>query len=347
MRLPSWLRGISRRGVRPRPAARPGPQVEALEDRRYPSCTLSYSDGTLTILGDNRANTVEVRDLGARGVAVTCDGHAFPVFAAVHTIVIRTGDGSDTVNFLCGDPDQTPAPRSIDIDLGNGNDTFNCAMGDPNERIAIGRLDVTVRGGAANDYFKVDVRNVLCGDPNQFTFYGDEGDDTFDIRFQDVTMGDPDQRLAVNVFAGNGSDRANLNFIGDPNQRTGQLGVLADMGNGDDFAAVNIASIGDPDQVRAVVLGGRGDDLLALNVYASWNGDSGHWPVGVVDGGPGFDTGQHTVYVEAINCEVDRLTELDLTGNDLPTATHSTALGEATLPHPTSGGLAVELHPHC
>ena len=73
------------------------PRVEALEGRDCPSCTLTFQDGLLSIVGDRGDNDIAVVNTWA-GTQVTCDHEGQVTFVGVRTVSIRTMEGDDRIS---------------------------------------------------------------------------------------------------------------------------------------------------------------------------------------------------------------------------------------------------------
>src|SRR5207302_5903423 len=100
---------------------------EALELRDCPSCTMTFRDGLLSILGDRSDNTVAVLNTYT-GTQVRCDQQEPRMFMGVTAISVRTLDGDDHVSFVSNGTElPTPTPN-LTGDLGGGNDVFAAAI---------------------------------------------------------------------------------------------------------------------------------------------------------------------------------------------------------------------------
>ena len=98
------------------------PRLEALEDRSCPSCTTNLVGSTLTILGDQAANIIEITDDGAGTIKVVCDGGAEASYTGVQNIVVRAGASGDTVDYtLTGDKSDQ---LNLDVAMQQGADQF-------------------------------------------------------------------------------------------------------------------------------------------------------------------------------------------------------------------------------
>jgi hypothetical protein len=117
---------LAGRARKPRPR-RPQtfrPEVQSLEDRWCPSCTVRVVDGnTLQVLGDNADNNVVITDSRPRSIQVTCDGRTSPRFTGIPDLQVNLGPGNDGL-VLNWDADMPSVPTDTRIDLGDGNDRY-------------------------------------------------------------------------------------------------------------------------------------------------------------------------------------------------------------------------------
>src|SRR5438067_6244771 len=89
------------------------PRVEALEGRDCPSCTLTFQDGLLSILGDRGDNDIAVVNTWA-GTQVTCDNKEPVTFVGVRAVSIRTMEGADHVSFV-SQSGEVPVPVPVPV----------------------------------------------------------------------------------------------------------------------------------------------------------------------------------------------------------------------------------------
>jgi hypothetical protein len=263
------------------------PRLEALECRRVLSCTIVEEAGVLTITGSSRANDIAIEDDGtdaAGNVVVTCDGEEYTSTDVVTSIVVKAGNGKDTVSYTLTGDLAGGVSRSVDINLGNGHDTLTASLE--------GSLGNETDGGATLE----------------FTAQGKNGHDklTLDALATDIGA---DGRLAVELDGGNGKDTLEAHFAGLVN---GELSLLALGGNGKDAIVGDLTvDAGSTGSVDAEVSGKNGKDDLTLTV-ADNSGDDGDPDTddtssidlqAVADGGRAKDTCTHTDNVDVIACE--------------------------------------------
>jgi hypothetical protein len=82
-------------GASPAPLVGLGPPVAKLGVRQVEGCTAFVERGTLSVIGDESANVIEIVGT-ADGVQVACDGST-DTFDSVEEIVVEAGDGDDQV----------------------------------------------------------------------------------------------------------------------------------------------------------------------------------------------------------------------------------------------------------
>ncbi len=122
---------LSRRSLRRRPS------LEALEARHALAGNVIavLTEGTLTILGDEQSNGVNIiydvatkqHRIGgtdAGGSATTINGAATPAaFSGVKHVQVRLGVGDDKLDFGAADQVYTAIGKKLTIEMGSGNDT--------------------------------------------------------------------------------------------------------------------------------------------------------------------------------------------------------------------------------
>ncbi|HMC66303.1 MAG TPA: hypothetical protein VKI65_15305, partial [Gemmataceae bacterium] len=212
----SWLRFV--------------PRLEALEDRSCPSCTTNLVGNTLTVLGDQAANTIQLTDDGTGTIKITCDGGAEESFAGVTNIVLRSGASGDTVTYeLTGD---RSGELNLDIALQQGADQFNANL---NASLLAGaKLDITVNAGNGADTLNLTATNanVAAGAELGVTLNGNNAKDQTTFDFQ----GNIDGQLELRAEAGNGVDSIAADVAGDI-AAGGKLVMFFGAGNGQDSIA--------------------------------------------------------------------------------------------------------------
>jgi hypothetical protein len=231
--------------------------MESLSDRTVPSASVVQTGETLTITGDQHANTVEIKDDGTpSGLTVTMDGVNYPVSGAVTMVVVNTKGGADTVSYdLTGD--YVGTTRTVEVLLGNGNDTFTADLGHGID--AASTLALQVNGGNGKDNLSV---TGTGGGPVAGT-------------------------LSVQLNGGNGMDAISFDYSAEVD---GSLMFTADGGNGKDTISGDVTvAANSTGTVLAHVQGGNGKDDLGLSVTG--DGLSGLSKLDAsVDGGHGKDT---------------------------------------------------------
>jgi hypothetical protein len=172
-------------------------RLEDLEAREVPATHASVVGHTLLIIGDNKADTVQIKDNG-QGTLTVDAGTTHLTARAIHHVAIFTGGGDDKVSYtLTG---ALKEAEHIDVFLGPGADTgtFDFKAG----VAAGGHLDLNLHGGAGADKLKVDVGNVAKGGSAAFDVHGGPGKDA--VYFHAV--GDVGGRLIATVHGDGGND---------------------------------------------------------------------------------------------------------------------------------------------
>ena len=296
----SWLDRLSRSFFGPsvrtrRGSGRPLP-VEALEDRKYLSATMTLlnSGHTLSIVGDRSDNHIAIAQTD-HNVVVTADGAPAQSFTGITSILVSTGDGNDDVRVIYGfnpqpDPPGDTLRPSFDlrVSLGAGDDTF---VGDI--MFPPGPCRVGVDGSLGNDNVTfrtaVDPNDRGLNHPNDASalFYANlgAGDDVFNGDF--VFPPDPCQ---VIVVGGDGND---VVACIDRNSR-GLIGLSAsntvfsvDLGAGNDVFNGDFAF--PPGPCRVTVNAGAGDDVVKLNAMLDHNAGGFNFSTNLGLGNDRFD----------------------------------------------------------
>ena len=273
---------------RSRRAGLRGLPVEALEDRKYLSATMTLlNDGhTLSVVGDRSDNHIEIVQ-DDRGVHVTADGAQTQNFTGIELILVQTGYGNDDVRVIHGFNPQPDPPgnqwRSLDlrVSLGEGDDKFAADL-----RVPSGTIRVGVDAGNGND--AVTFRTV--SDPNS----------------RPQSAGDGSVRtvmLYANLGAGNDVFNGDLQFPPDPCRLMVMGGSGADSINALIGLLSNATPIGDVQGTIDLSLnGGDGnDDIRSAARNVNLNGRV------TIDlqGEAGNDIVQQTVEMVRVNAGLD------------------------------------------
>ena len=181
------------------------PRLEQLSDRVVPSCTADLTGGVLTITGDNHANDIQITDDGTT-VTVTCDGDAGQDFTDVTKIVVKSGNGSDTVSYDLTSDGTVAVSREVNVHLGNGQDIFNGTVN--GDLIDGSALSMTTHGENGKDTVNMVVDGgVAAGATLDVLLCGGNGKDVIDSSYTGLLMGD----LTWKVTGGNGKDELGAN----------------------------------------------------------------------------------------------------------------------------------------
>ena len=277
--LSQFTRSLFRSDVRSRRVGFRQRPVEALEERKYLSATMTLlnSGHTLNIVGDRSDNHIAITQ-NNHDVQVTADGGPTQRFTGITSIQVSTGDGNDDVRVIYGfnpqpDPPGDTLRPSFDlrVSLGAGDDTF---VGDI--MLPPGPCTVGIDGGLGND-------NVACIDRNSLgTNYPSGSSAIFYANLgagNDVFKGDfefPPDPCQVIVVGGDGNDVVSVHGIVDPNERSiidpnlRSAVFSVDLGAGNDVFNGDFAF--PPDPCRVTVDAGAGDDVVTLNAMLDHNG---------------------------------------------------------------------------
>ncbi|HQX51988.1 MAG TPA: hypothetical protein PLR25_18860 [Planctomycetaceae bacterium] len=260
--------------VRSRRVAFRPPAIEALEDRKYLSATMTVlSDGhTLNIVGDSGDNRIDIVQ-DDRGVHVTADRGSLQNFTGIQAITVQTGYGNDEVRVIYGFNPQPDPPgdqsRSLDlrVSLGAGDDKFSADL-----QVPAGTIRLGVDAGTGNDsvtfrtvsdpterpggVIDPNVRNVLL-----YANLGD-GNDVFNGEFQF-----PPDPCQVMVIGGGGADSINA-LIGLLSNATpagnaqGTIDLSLNGGDGNDNIQSAIRNVNLNGRVTVDLQGGAGNDIV-------------------------------------------------------------------------------------
>lgn len=241
------------------------PALESLEGRACPAVFVSVVGTVMTVVGDNAANTIAIRDDGAGYLTVTADGQKFEG-TGITAVRVRAQAGDDAVSYALTAP--LTGLRSVDLDLEKGNDA------------ALIDLRPGVAGGALN-----------------FQAQGNDGTDTLMASVGTITIG---SFASVQVNGGNDADRIDVTFAG---TLAGSLGLKGSGQDGNDTVVQNVTlAANSSGKLDASVRGGKGDDHLTLKV--SPNAAALAFASLTLDGDDGIDTWVATANVRVRNAEI-------------------------------------------
>jgi hypothetical protein len=224
------------------------PRLEPLEGRCVPACTITPSGTTLTITGDNNANTVIIDDNGAGAITVTCDGAVSVPFAGIQSINVDTKSGNDAVFYNLNDNLLTGQVRVLSVALGQGNDFFRARSKEINPT-----TDADLN---ANSSLTISASGQQGRDTLFFDFSKD-----FDINAGAV--------FQVLVNGNKGRDLVAVDMLG---QLDGNFTLTANGNQDRDKLAATIGlEVGSTGSLNATLNGQAADDLLGLVVTRSRN----------------------------------------------------------------------------
>jgi hypothetical protein len=230
-----------------------------LGERALPSVTwVDNGSGTVTIIGDQQANAIDITDNGTGGVTVTTADWTKDFDGSTTKVVVWSRGGADAVTYTVADGLTDAVTRSVVVNLGNFSDSFDGHLGD---LPAGSDLTLKVYGGNGEDSLSV-TGGAVAGKVT-VGLYGGNGWDTMSA---DVA-GDLSGEFFLTMLGGNGKDNVSATFAG---SLTGTLDATLNGGNGWDTvgAALSIDAVADgstatPD-VTVRVLGGNAKDDLSL-----------------------------------------------------------------------------------
>ena len=237
-------------------------RCEALEVRDCPAAQIFQFGGYLLVAGDAAANNVLINDLGNGRLAVMAD-NKFEVRTNVHTVIVATGGGDDSVSYnLFG---AASAANLVSIATGAGNDSISFNGTALNDSLTVG-----VNAGIGDDDISANLGGVPLGATVNLFLSGSAGADSFDLN----ASGEVDGALNVRANGGGGVDTL-----------SGDIDVAANStGN-----------------VTTILAGSFGDDFLDLSVTGA--GLGGIALIAEIRGGLGTDTGVSTSNVTEVGIE--------------------------------------------
>jgi len=228
---------------------------DVLEDRTVPTCSISETNGTLLIVGDNSNDGVLLNDNGTRtlngqttsDIFVTCGTKSYDTHSLITDIRVITNGGADQVLYNLNVALTMGQGRRLFVDLGAGNDFFGASFADslqPNTN-----MQIVAKGGSGRDRLSVDAGAVFIPDT---------------------------ATLNVNLQGGDDQDIVNLNFSG---VVSGFVFLHADAGAGFDAINNNVTALpGSDGLLKTDVRGGPGPDRVRMFVRKSLTTDSGRIP---------------------------------------------------------------------
>jgi hypothetical protein len=243
-----------------------------METRDCPSCTITFRDGLLSIVGDSSANQVAILNTWT-GTQVRCDQQEPHTFMGVTAISVRTLDGDDRVGFVSDGRERPTMTPNATFDLGGGNDSLTGAISGH-----AGPCRLAAGGGAGNDMLTVNfLPEVQAGEVPEVQYQADlEGGAGNDmIMFNasyvpEVQSGHvPEVQFLLNARGGAGDDMimAGTNYV--PEVQTGfvpevQFHYNLGGGAGNDTLVMNTYG-GAPQMLDCTMLGDEGNDSLTAN----------------------------------------------------------------------------------
>lgn len=270
----------SRRATRPR--------LESLDRRDVPAVSVYENAGQLWIIGDNRANNVQVYDVDgvanpseASYIEVYADGQSYATSTTITNVNIDLGKGNDSLRYDLGDPSliQTYLPqRLLNVSLGAGNDQVYTRINgfqfeaDPQaQALGPGSWALQYDLGAGHDVWAMDLDADVLGlltdsgtTASSLSVYvqGAGGNDRIDfnaVRDLRVELAS----LSVVLRGGAGNDTLNARSTGQllVEESTVAFERYGDAGNDRIYGTQDITALGDA-VVDQVIDTGTGNDLV-------------------------------------------------------------------------------------
>jgi hypothetical protein len=263
--------------ARPRSSFRP--QLETLEQRWCPACDVRLAGSALFITGDAGDNNIAIFDNGADALEVFCDDDAYLFDRSIHLLVVRGGDGDDTIDAII-DTLALDAPRAWLLDAGAGNDlVFPQISG-----ILDVPVSVAVQAGDGDD----SVSAFLAADVNSLCVLNIDGGNGNDSLYNFGTSVRVNGVMIVNVDGRGGDDmiddayldmRVNGVFVGSVNGGDGADQTFSNLGSllffDDETAVVEGFDVAPGAHAHYSVSGGKGQDTLFVNYLGTLDGRLG------------------------------------------------------------------------
>ena len=249
-------------------------RLEPLDERALPSAAappVVESNGTLSVLGTDQADTIVVSDNGtgdAGAVTVAINGQVFNSVGPISQILIGAGGGADTVRYeLTGD---LAGARTVVADLGNQNDAFTAVV--RGSILDGGNLAIKANGGNGKDTLTLDAVGVGVAASGFLStdFNGGNGKDTLVTNYSGVLTG----TASFKANGGDGKDSVGGHIsldswvVSETNevfQSTGLLTAVFRGGKGDDAMALTIDNATDLTFLNARLNGGHGHDTFVAS----------------------------------------------------------------------------------
>lgn len=316
-------------------------QIEDLESRWCPSCTVATVDGghTLVIKGDNTNNIVSlVQNDTTNKLKVVCDGQT-TIFSSnqITKIKVDLKGGDDKFGYDLAAGTSYSYGKDINIKLGNGHDEAFIDFrggGIGGTSWLLSSLDIKIDAGKGNDDLVAHFNGKHGGHLNVYAKMGDGNDEAFVSLWGDVTGG---ADVLFDIKGNKGNDWLHSwNTFDNKAYSYGSIDITHDstvtmkMDGGCDQDKVSILYSGEVDgKLTLKENGGKGHDEVSAVVYlkptsagslsAHLFGDKGNDKLdfelvdnsgGAVDilaavlhGNQGFDTCTATPNVAVFGCE--------------------------------------------
>lgn len=169
--------------------------IESLENRQLLAVNVTFFNGTLSIVGDDNANVIELARQASGNLVVTADSPVsflggIPTVSNTFTIVIEGRGGNDTITMQ----ESAGILPAVTIDGGSGNDTIRGTSSDDfifggpgndfllglngNDFVSGGAGLDDIRGGLGTDLLMGGIDNdIVQGGADDDTIQGEAGND--------------------------------------------------------------------------------------------------------------------------------------------------------------------------
>jgi hypothetical protein len=282
------------------------PRVEALEDRRVPTCNFIVQGSTLFIVSPTTPGQVSDRILitdnggaGPNNVTAFCAQPFFPN-VPISNVVVRTGGGDDRVFYnLVGN---LTTSRTVSANLGGGSDHFVATI--RRNLLTNSSLGINVNGGPGPDNLEA----ILIGSMGTnsrlaINYSGGGGDNHIRATTASLVNVAAGAVLVENLIGNGRSDRIFGEYQG-VLSGTYQINERGGSGPNNLKADIELAAGSNGQILPSTVVGGPRNDILTFLVH-----NRGFIPANnqFLDGGGGFDVAFRTTNVIVSHVERDHI----------------------------------------
>jgi len=243
----SWFKGCGERFMRAISFRKH--VIESLESRQLLSVSVSFAGGTVSLVGDDTAQRVQIRDAGT-STSIAVD-------------VNRNGSFGDKVDIRR----TYSGVQKLSLDLRGGNDSVDARLSDVNTGVS---KSYVVRGGAGSDTFNF-ISSVSLGLRNSSVAFDIDmagGNDRVSLQLDDIA----NSTVSGKVGGGAGDDVVKVSS--DFDIRNSSVKLAVNLGDGNDsyqeshdleeFDIYGTASVW-----QTTVHGGNGNDTLVSKAFGN------------------------------------------------------------------------------